>query len=160
MEKVKPIFCCDTKYPTPTPDASQWNIGGIGSPMQNFRVGHVHFVLFMSISFASGTQRKLVFQWNMGLKHFHICNPMRRKGAPCRIWRKCAVVEQKKNGISGFFKKECSFCPISIIVNRKVGLPKKGMGVVRVLYLRACGQAIFFPVLYRQLLPEIPSYID
>ena len=36
--------------------------------MQNFPVGHVHFMLFMSISFASGTQRKLVFQWNMGLK--------------------------------------------------------------------------------------------
>ena len=51
-----------------TPDASQWNIGGVGSPTQNFRVGHVHFMLFMSISFASGTQRKLVFQWNMGLK--------------------------------------------------------------------------------------------
>ena len=54
--------------PTPTPDASQWNIGGFGSPTQDFRVGHVHFMLFMSISFASGTQRKLVFQWNMGLK--------------------------------------------------------------------------------------------
>ena len=44
----------------------QWNIGGIGSPNQNFRVGDVHFMLFMSISFASGTQHKLVFQWNMG----------------------------------------------------------------------------------------------
>ena len=29
-------------------------------------VGHVHFMLFMSISFASGTQRKPVFLWNMG----------------------------------------------------------------------------------------------
>ena len=53
--------------PTPTPDASQWNIGGFGSPTQDFCVGHIHFMLFMSISFASGTQRKLVFQWNMGL---------------------------------------------------------------------------------------------
>ena len=31
-------------------------------------MGHVHFMLFMSISFASGTKRKLVFQWNMGLR--------------------------------------------------------------------------------------------
>ena len=30
--------------PTQTPDASQWNIGGVGSPTQNFRVGHVHFI--------------------------------------------------------------------------------------------------------------------
>ena len=44
--------------PDTNPDASQWNIGG---------VGHVHFMLFMSISFALGTQCKLVFQWNMGL---------------------------------------------------------------------------------------------
>ena len=36
--------------------------------MQHFRVGHVHFILFMSILFASGTQRELGFQWNMGLK--------------------------------------------------------------------------------------------
>ena len=49
-------------------NSNEWNIGGVGSPTQNFRVGHVHFMLFMSISFASGTQRKLVFQWNMGFK--------------------------------------------------------------------------------------------
>ena len=51
--------------PTPTPDASQWNIGGVGSPTQNFCFGHVHFMLFMSISFAPGTQHKLVFQWTL-----------------------------------------------------------------------------------------------
>ena len=28
---------------TPTPDASQWNIGGVGSQMQISCVGHVHF---------------------------------------------------------------------------------------------------------------------
>ena len=50
--------------PTPTPDASQWNIGGVGPS----GVGHVHFMLFMSISFASGTQHKLVFWWNMGFR--------------------------------------------------------------------------------------------
>ena len=54
--------------PTPIPDASQWNIGGVGSSGVGAGVGHVHFMLFMSISFASGTQRKLVFQWNMGLQ--------------------------------------------------------------------------------------------
>ena len=53
--------------PTPTPDASQWNIGGVGSSGIGAGVGHVHFMLFMSISFASGTQRKPVFWWNMGL---------------------------------------------------------------------------------------------
>ena len=52
--------------PTPTPDASQWNIGGVGPSGIGAGVGHVHFMLFMSISFAPGTQRKLVFQWNMG----------------------------------------------------------------------------------------------
>ena len=25
----------------------QWNIGGVGSPTQHFRVGHVHFMLFI-----------------------------------------------------------------------------------------------------------------
>ena len=54
--------------PTPTPDASQWNIGGVGLSGVGAGVGHVHFMLFMSISFASGTQRKPVFWWNMGLK--------------------------------------------------------------------------------------------
>ena len=58
---------------TPTPDASQWNIGGVGPSGVGAGVGHVHFMLFMSISFASGTQRKLIFQWNMGLKHNALC---------------------------------------------------------------------------------------
>ena len=52
--------------PTPTPDATQWNIGGVGSSGVGAGIGHVHFMLFMSISFASGTQRKPVFWWNMG----------------------------------------------------------------------------------------------
>ena len=52
--------------PTPAPDASQWNIGGIGSLALGLCVGHVHFIFFVLISFASGTQCKLVFQWNMG----------------------------------------------------------------------------------------------
>ena len=53
---------------TPTPDASQWKIGGVGPSGVGAGVGHLHFMLFMSISFASVTQRKLVFQWNMGLR--------------------------------------------------------------------------------------------
>ena len=62
--------------PTPTPDASQWNIGGVGPSGVGAGIGHVHFMLFMSISFASGTQRKLVFQWNMGYRNIHIIGPI------------------------------------------------------------------------------------
>ena len=32
---------------TPTPDASQWNIGGVGSQTQISWVGHVHFFFFV-----------------------------------------------------------------------------------------------------------------
>ena len=49
------------------PNASQWNIGCVGSPRVGVRVGHVHFMLFVSISFALGSQRECSFQWNMGL---------------------------------------------------------------------------------------------
>ena len=52
--------------PTPTPDASQWNIGGVGPSGVGAGIGHVHFRLFVSISFALGSQRKRSFQWNMG----------------------------------------------------------------------------------------------
>ena len=51
--------------PNADPNASLWNIGCVGS--QNFRIGHVHFMLFVLISFALGTQRKPSLQWNMGL---------------------------------------------------------------------------------------------
>ena len=33
-----------------------------------FPIGHVHFMLFVLISFALGTQREPSLQWNMGLK--------------------------------------------------------------------------------------------
>ena len=52
--------------PAPTPDVSQWNIGGVGPSGVGAGVGHVHFRLFVSISFAFGSQRKRSFQWNMG----------------------------------------------------------------------------------------------
>ena len=51
----------------PTPNASRWNIGGVGSPMQNSRIGHVDFMLFMSLSLALASQHEPNFQWNMGL---------------------------------------------------------------------------------------------
>ena len=47
----------------------QWSIGGGGSPTQNSCVGHVHFILFVSISFAFGSRRKPSFQWNMGFRY-------------------------------------------------------------------------------------------
>ena len=46
----------------------QWNIGCVGYQTQNLCLGHVHFMLFVSISFALGGQRKHNFQWNMGLR--------------------------------------------------------------------------------------------
>ena len=51
--------------PMQNPNAGQWNIGCIGSPTQNFHIGHVHFRLFVLISFALGTQREPSLQWNM-----------------------------------------------------------------------------------------------
>ena len=54
--------------PTATPNASQWNIGCVGSPTQNFCIGHVHFMLFVLISFALVTQREPSLQWNMDFR--------------------------------------------------------------------------------------------
>ena len=51
--------------PKQTPNASQWNIGCVGSPGVGTRVGHVHFMLFVSISFVLGSQRRCSFQCNM-----------------------------------------------------------------------------------------------
>ena len=48
--------------PTPTPDASQWNIGGVGPSGVGAGVGHVHFMFFVLISFAFCSQRKPSFQ--------------------------------------------------------------------------------------------------
>ena len=49
----------------------QWNIGSVGLQTQNSCVGPVHLMLFMSISFAFGSQRKRSFQWNMGFSPEH-----------------------------------------------------------------------------------------
>ena len=35
---------------------------------QKFCVGHIYFILFVSISFALGSQREPSIQWNMGFK--------------------------------------------------------------------------------------------
>ena len=51
--------------PMQTPRANRWNIGRVGSPSQN-RVGHVDFMLFVSLSLALGSQHQRNFQWNMG----------------------------------------------------------------------------------------------
>ena len=52
--------------PTQNPNASQWNIGCVGSLALGLCVGHVHFIFFVLISFALGSQSKHSFQWNMG----------------------------------------------------------------------------------------------
>ena len=52
--------------PTQNPNASQWNIGCVGTQTQNLCIGHAHFVLFVLISFALVTQREPSLQWNMG----------------------------------------------------------------------------------------------
>ena len=65
------VSCSQRKFassPTPTPDASQWNIGGVGPSGVGAGVGHVHFMFFVLISFAFCSQHKPSFQWNMGLK--------------------------------------------------------------------------------------------
>ena len=56
--------------PMQSPNVSQWNLGCVGSPMQNSRVGHVHFMLFVLISFALVIQHKPSLQWNMGFSEF------------------------------------------------------------------------------------------
>ena len=54
--------------PTRNPNASQWNIGCLGSQMQISRVGHVHLSFFMLISFALDS----VFEWNMDYRRFQL----------------------------------------------------------------------------------------
>ena len=40
---------------------------------ENSGIGHVHFMFFVSISFALGSQREPSFQWNMGFTEIIIC---------------------------------------------------------------------------------------
>ena len=49
--------------PTLTPKANRWNIGRVGSPTQDSRVGHIHLIFLVDF-IRVGT----IFQWNMGLR--------------------------------------------------------------------------------------------
>ena len=55
--------------PMRNPNASQWNIGCIGSQTQISRVGHVHFIFFVSISFTLGSQFPVEYglNWSAGV---------------------------------------------------------------------------------------------
>ena len=56
-----------------TPNANRWNISGVGIPTQGAGIGHVDFMLFVSISCALVSQRELSFQWNMGFRISEMC---------------------------------------------------------------------------------------
>ena len=51
-------------------NVSRWNVGRVGSPRVWAHVGHVHFMLFVSNSFALGSQRKCSVRWNMSFTMF------------------------------------------------------------------------------------------
>ena len=51
------------------PNVSQWNIVCVRSPGVGAPVGHVHFMLFVSILFALGCQRKRVFHRIWAIKN-------------------------------------------------------------------------------------------
>ena len=55
------------RHPTQNSNTSQWIIGCVGFQLQNSCVGHVYFILFVSISFALGGQRKHSFSVEYGL---------------------------------------------------------------------------------------------
>ena len=46
---------------TRNPNASQWNIGCVGFQAQHYCIGHVHFMLFVSISFQWVANANAVF---------------------------------------------------------------------------------------------------
>ena len=55
-------------YVTPNvkPQRGSVELSCVGSPGVGACVVHVHFMLFVSILFALGSQRERYFQWNMG----------------------------------------------------------------------------------------------
>ena len=69
---------------TPTPDASQWNIGGVGCSgvglvyfMYISCIFHVYFMYIsccLCIIFSAFSRRKGRFQWNMDFKPIFHCN--------------------------------------------------------------------------------------
>ena len=56
--------------PTPTPDDSQWNLGGVRPFGVGAGVGHVHFMFFVLISFAFCSQRNPVSSGIWALKAY------------------------------------------------------------------------------------------
>ena len=58
-------------------------------PTQNSGVGHVHFMFFVLISFALGSQHEPSFQWNMGLNlHLYLSCPLIAHYYHClKIWK-------------------------------------------------------------------------
>ena len=57
--------------PTPTPNASRLNIGGVGSPTKKSIVGHVDFMLFVHHFLpwlVKISQHKRRFRWNTGFR--------------------------------------------------------------------------------------------
>ena len=55
--------------PTQNPNASQWNIGCVGSLALGLCVGHVHFIFFVLVSFALGSRPNEVFSEIWALKY-------------------------------------------------------------------------------------------
>ena len=53
--------------PTPTHNATRWNVGGVGAPTQNSHIGHVDFMLFVSLS---RSQREHNFQCSFTSLHW------------------------------------------------------------------------------------------
>ena len=60
--------------PMQTPNASKWNIVCVQFPGIGSHVGHVHFILFASISFALGSQCPVEYGLNMGKRQTFQCN--------------------------------------------------------------------------------------
>ena len=58
--------CQSTQRNTNT---SRWNIGRVWSPRIGACIGHVDFMLFVSISCTLDSQREHSFWWNMGLSN-------------------------------------------------------------------------------------------
>ena len=67
--------------PTPNPDASQWNIGGVGSSAIGAGVGHVHFMFFVLISFAFVANTNA---FSSGIFHY-VCAAWNRLPLNCSI---------------------------------------------------------------------------
>ena len=59
-----------SRHPTQNPNACQWNIGCVGFQMQNFHVGHVHFMFFCVDFICVWWPTQTQFPVEYGLKTF------------------------------------------------------------------------------------------